>query len=205
MNGAWGYWLMLIRCFAIGLAMAGAMAHAMPALASGEGLGAQKAFDAFLGCKPEFFAVLRTERAAFGASEVVSPAPDLAVEGMMETARVSFAAPVDINGIRLLKYTQMKASGEPEAWWWGFVTDRAPRDLIDAIRGREPTAEFIVQENMIFRVIEEGNVPGGTASARTMMINATENPNESLVLCIVTSDLMDGLKTLPDAADLFRQ
>lgn len=183
--------------------MAVAMAH--PALAGGQGTGAERAFNVFLDCRAEFFAVLRNEGPTFGVSKIVSPAPDFAGEGMTETAKVTFAAAIDIKGIRLLKYAQMKASGEPEAWWWGFVTDRAPRDLIDAIRSRDSTAEFIAQGNVIFRVIEEGEAQGDMASARTMMINETGNPNESLVLCVVTSDLMGGMKSLPDASEMFRQ
>ncbi|MEI2296782.1 hypothetical protein MKZ91_01670 [Ensifer sp. MJa1] len=174
-------------------------------IGGGKGVDAEKAFDAFLDCRPEFFAVLRDEGPAFGASEVVSPAPDLAGEGMTETAKVTFAAPIDVDGIRLLKYSQMKAAGQPDAWWWGFVTDRAPKDLADAIRVREPTAEFFVQGEVIFRVIEEGKSGGGTASARTMMINESGNPNQSLVLCIVTSDLMGDMTSLPDVSGMFRQ
>ncbi|KSV89776.1 hypothetical protein N184_27165 [Sinorhizobium sp. GL28] len=203
-HGARELQLIFLR-FAKGLVAAVVLVQAMPVLASDKNTGAEKAFDAFLGCRPEFFAVLRNEAPTFGASEVVSPAPDLAGEGMTETAKVTFAAPIDVSGIHLLKYSQMKATTEPEAWWWGFLTDRAPKDLVDAIRSREPAAEFFAQANTIFRVIEEGNAQGSTASARTMMINGTGNPNQSLVLCVVTADLMGDMKSLPDAADMFRR
>lgn len=196
---------MVIRCFTRGLIVAAIAALAMPALAAGRGAGAERAFDAFLGCTSDFFTVLQAEGSAFGVSEIVAPAPDLAGEGMTETAQVTFAAPVDANGIHLLRYSQMKASGQPDAWWWGFVTDRKPRDLVEGIRLGEPSAEFFEQGGSFYRVLEEGNAQGDTASARTMMINSTGKPDQSLVLCVVTADMMGGMKALPNAADLFRQ
>ncbi|MGE6786335.1 hypothetical protein ACQKGL_27830 [Ensifer adhaerens] len=196
--------MMSIRGFARNLAATVVFALAMPALASGKDNAAQKVFDAFLGCGPEFFSVLSSEGRAFGVQEVVSPAPDLAGEGMTETATVTFAAPIDVNGIHLLKYSQMKAAGEPDSWWWGFVTNRTSQSIVDAIRLRAPTATFSAQGNVMFRVIEEGNGRDGTASARTMMINETGHPGQSLVLCIVTLDLMADMKSLPDAKEIFR-
>ncbi|KQX47602.1 hypothetical protein ASE71_31410 [Ensifer sp. Root954] len=195
--------LMSIRGIAKGLVAAAIIAHAMPALASGKDVSAQAVFDAFLGCGPEFFSVLSREGNAFGVHAVASPAPDLAGEGMTETATVTFAAPIDVNGIQLLKYSQMKAAGPPDALWWGFVTDRTPQGLVDAVRLRDPAATFIAQGNAMFRVIEEGNGRDGTASARTMMINATGSPGQSLVLCIVTLDLMGDIVSLPDAKQMF--
>ncbi|MGE6786330.1 hypothetical protein ACQKGL_27800 [Ensifer adhaerens] len=104
---------------------------------------AERILDAFLSCKPTFFDVLKSERAAFGPVkiEVFDDLDTKALHperGKHIYERVTFGRPLEVGPFTLLRYDQDRSveSAQPSQTEWGFGMAEAPEAVAQLINAR---------------------------------------------------------------------
>jgi hypothetical protein len=182
---------------------------------------AEAMFDTLLTCKVDFFDTLRASKSALGGA-VITPHPDpnasvskprsTRVNGIVATLKT----PVSLYGLTATEYTQVALTndGKTGTYWWGFRVSDAPDVIATAIKARMPTAElrqrgsawgWVHELDTKWRKDPYGSAIEYQAPLRMLLIEpsrAADKPG-STIRCGVVARLMEPLKALPDAADLF--
>jgi hypothetical protein len=182
---------------------------------------AEAIFDTLLTCKVDFFDAVRAGKSSLGAV-VISPHPDPnaqasdphapRVNGIVATLNT----PVLLRGLTATEYTQvaLTKNGKPGTYWWGFRVSESPDAIATAIKARMPTAElrqrgpawgWVHELDTAWRKDPYGSAIEHQAPLRMLLVEpsrAADKPG-STIRCGVVARLMEPLKALPNAADLF--
>ncbi|WP_141690282.1 MULTISPECIES: hypothetical protein [unclassified Ensifer] len=118
----------MFRLWVSALAALFVLSSAIPASSSqASSASAKRVFDALRACKPDFFALLKAGRQAFGPVQIqVFDDPKNALHGPGAQSEywsaVTFGQPVNADGFSLLRFLQRRhiVAGKPESYSWAF-------------------------------------------------------------------------------------
>jgi hypothetical protein len=182
---------------------------------------AEAIFDTLLTCKVDFFDALRANKSVLGAV-VIAPHPDpnasasdpraTRANGIVATLKT----PALLYGLTATEYTQVELTnnGKIGTYWWGFRVSEAPDAIATAIKARMPIAElrqrgpawgWVHELDTAWRKDPYGSAIEHQAPLRMLLIEPSRVADKpgSTIRCGVVARLIEPLKALPDAADLF--
>jgi hypothetical protein len=175
---------------------------------------------AMLPCTSDFFATLSAQKAVFGLIKVTAFShperkPDNAVGSRLQGSIVTFANPVEAQGLQLTGYVQaaLENNGKPGTFWWGFRVEESPARIESWVRSRTKDADFRkrgdsygwVQEldpdwRRTDETLIESRLP-----LRMLLVEPSKDTkySGSTLRCAVHHGQMGAVRTLPDISDLF--
>ncbi|MBP1882390.1 hypothetical protein [Sinorhizobium mexicanum] len=105
---------------------------------------ADKVLYALLSCSPDFFRILKEERAVFGPVEIRAlPYNLISLEEPRMTV-ATFVKPIEAYGLKLIAYNQdwsLYKGASSEGYSWGFQVIESPAEVAKAIKARHPETE----------------------------------------------------------------
>ncbi|WP_331374706.1 hypothetical protein [Sinorhizobium chiapasense] len=191
----------MFRNFTAALAALVTLTFAAPAFA-----GPDRLLDALLSCKPEFFSVLKEERAALGpvSMEFFETASSRAIDSDTDGLfyqKVKFAKPFKVAGLSVIGYLQSRFidEGKPASYQWALLIAVRPDALAGIFNARFGTA----YEQMPMSVMWRNDVEAAPVSPQLMIEADFDNGVIQTELHCDHYVRVGGDMELPDAMELF--
>ncbi|MBD9647485.1 hypothetical protein IB267_03855 [Ensifer sp. ENS09] len=180
----------MFRSLLAALAVFTAIGFTSPVAASPE---AERILEAFLSCKPTFFDVLKSERAAFGPVkiEVFDDTGTTALHpdrGKLTYERVTFGRPLKVGPFTLLRYDQDRfvENAQPSLTEWGFGVAEAPEAVAQLINARLGTR--YEQEEGLETWLDQSLAEPFSVSGLRIEADYRTGARQALVFCEMRTD-----------------
>ncbi|WP_331374707.1 hypothetical protein [Sinorhizobium chiapasense] len=159
---------------------------------------ADKVLYALLSCSPDFFRILKEERAVFGRAEIKALPYNLISLEEPRTTVATFAKPIEAYGLTLIGYSQdwsLYKGASSEGYSWGFHVIEPPAEVAKAIKARHPDKEEFRRSGWVSGAMRSDDWPGLIWTPKAVF------PGTQIDCFGDRGD--NGMEELPYVADLF--